>query len=112
MAAEEQPSLTGVDRREAYRAHYYADVEIEWGPSILRARTTDISLDGMMVETPSPLAAGTEFRARVFLGEGAPLEAECVVKQVFEGKGMGVSFADLKPADQARLRKLLAGLPH
>jgi len=110
--AQEEPSLTGMDRREAYRAHYYADVDIEWGPSTLRARTTDISLDGMMVETPSPLAAGTEFRARVFLSEGAPLEVECVVKQTFEGKGMGVSFTELKSADNARLRKLLAGLPH
>jgi c-di-GMP-binding flagellar brake protein YcgR len=109
---EEEPSLTGVDRRECYRAHYYADVEIEWGPSTLRARTTDISLDGMMLETASSLASGTEFHARVFLGEGAPLEVDCVVKQAIEGKGMGVSFTELKPADHTRLRKLLAGLPH
>lgn len=108
---DSEASATGFDRREYHRVRYYADVEIEWGPTILRGRSSDISADGMMVETKTPLPEGTEFRARIYLG-GEPLEAECTVRNVVPSGGMGVAFTELKPTDQARLRKLLSALPH
>ncbi|MBI4466881.1 MAG: PilZ domain-containing protein [Acidobacteria bacterium] len=111
MSPGEQ-GLPGVDRREYFRARYFSDVEIAWGSSVLKARTNDISLGGMLVELENPLWVGAEFEARVAVGESPPVEAVCVVKQVIPGVGMGVEFTDLKPADHNRLRKLIESLPH
>ena len=60
-----EAGLPGLDRREYFRARYFADVEIEYGSSKLRARSTDISLGGMLLETTNPLWVGAEFQARV-----------------------------------------------
>lgn len=105
-------ALAALYRREHHRARYFADVEIEWGSSKVQARTADISLGGMLIEMQNPLWLGAEFLARVSLGEGAPLEVGCVVRQIISGVGMGVEFADLKPVDHPRLRALIEKLPH
>lgn len=104
-------SLTGLDRREHHRPHFFAEVEILGAPP-RRCRTADLTMDGMLIETPEPLAPGTEFRARLYLPEGPPLEADCIVKREVEGVGMGVLFAELEPVQLTRLRKLLENLPH
>lgn len=107
-----EAGLPGLDRREYFRARYFADVEIEYGSSKLHARTTDISLGGMLIEMPNPLWVGAEFQARVLLAAGPPLEVGCVVRQVVPNVGMGVEFLDLKPSDHTRLRQLIESLPH
>ncbi len=108
----EDASLTGFDRREYHRARFFADVEIERGSQRFRTRISDITLDGMLIETAEPFAPGTEFHARVFLPDGSPLEVDCIAKRVVEGVGMGVVFDELEPAQNARLRKLVDSLPH
>lgn len=105
-------SLPGLDRREYFRARYFADVEIEYGSSTLRGRTQDISLGGMLIETADLLRVGAEFRARISLGQGTPLAVVCAVRQVIPNVGMGVEFLDLKPPDHKRLRQLIDSLPH
>jgi hypothetical protein len=107
-----EASVPGLDRREYFRARYFADVEIEYGSSRLRARTQDISLGGMLIETTDPLWVGAEFRAWIGMAQGAPLEVVCAVRQVIPNVGMGVEFLDLKPPDHTRLRKLIESLPH
>lgn len=104
--------LPGLDRREYFRARYYADVEIERGSATLHARTSDISLGGMRLEMEDPLWVGAEFQARLGLPEGESLAVACVVRQVIPELGMGVEFLDLTPSAQARLRKLIESLPH
>ncbi|MDA2912373.1 PilZ domain-containing protein [Acidobacteriia bacterium AH_259_A11_L15] len=108
----EEVGLPSFDRREHFRGHYIADVEIERGSSLLRARTLNISLGGMLLEMENPLWVGAEFLARVSLEEEEPLEVGCVVRQVLPEAGMGVEFLDLKPAEQARLHRLVQMLPH
>jgi len=105
-------SLPGLDRREYFRARYFADVEIDYGSSKLRGRTQDISLGGMLIEMENPLWQGAEFQARLLFGGQPPLGVECVVRQVIPNVGMGVEFLDLKPPDHTRLRKLIESLPH
>jgi c-di-GMP-binding flagellar brake protein YcgR len=107
-----EAGLPGLDRREYFRARYFADVEIEYGSSKLRARSTDISFGGMLLETTNPLWVGAEFQARVSVSEGPPLEVPCVVRQVIPNVGMGVEFLELKPPDHTRLRQLIESLPH
>ena len=102
----------GMDRREAYRPRFFAEVEIEKGETRMTLRTQDISLEGMLLETDAPLEPGTEFKARVRLHAGPPLEAECVVKRLVAGIGMGVEFLEMTTGDRVRLRKLVEELPH
>ena len=102
----------GMDRREAYRPRFFAEVEIEKGETRLKLRTQDISLEGMLLETDAPLEPGTEFKVRVRLHSGPPLEAECVVKRLVAGIGMGVEFLEMTTGDRVRLRKLVEELPH
>lgn len=108
----EDASLSGLDRREYHRARFFADVEVERGSERFRTRISDITLDGLLIETTEPFAAGTEFHARVFLPEPPPLEVDCIVKRVVEGVGVGVVFTELAPTQHVRLRKLVDGLPH
>jgi hypothetical protein len=108
----EETSLTGLDRREYHRSRFFADVEVERGSERSRTRISDITLDGLLIETTEPFAPGTEFHARVFLPEPPPLEVDCIVKRAVEGVGMGVVYSELAPAQHARVRKLVDGLPH
>lgn len=105
-------SLPGMDRREVHRPRFFAEAEIVRGTEKLRTRTQDISLEGLLLETESPLEPGTEFRVRVLLARQAPLEADCVVKRLVPGVGMGVEFLEMSAADRVRLRKLVETLPH
>ena len=104
--------LPGMDRREAYRPRFFAEVEIVRGKTRMQVRTQDISLEGMLLETDSPLKPGEEFKARVHMKGEPPLEAECVVKRLVPGIGMGVEFLEMTTGDRVRLRKLVESLPH
>lgn len=106
--------VPGLDKREDYRARYVAEVEIEAGGATHRARTTDISLGGLLLEMDreTPLAPGSEILVRLPMLEGAPLALRCTLRQVIPGTGAGLEFVDLRPADRERLRKLLDKLPH
>ena len=107
-----EPSLAGLDRREYPRVRYFTDVEIEWGSSKVRARTHDISQGGMLIEMDNPLWLHAEFLARLWVGDGAPVEVNCAVRRILPGVGMGVEFIDLKPPERTHLREVIEGLPH
>jgi hypothetical protein len=79
------------ERRRAPRYRYQAALEIEWGSARLRARTRDISVSGMFIESEDVLWVGAGFRAR--LVEDASAWLECSVKRVEPGLGMGVTVA-------------------
>jgi hypothetical protein len=79
------------ERRWAPRYRFHADLEIEWGSSVLRARTRDISSSGMFIESDDPLWVGAGFSAQLTLDK--PVKLNCSVKRIEPGRGMGVSFA-------------------
>ena len=79
------------ERRRAPRYRYQAALEIEWGSARLRARTRDISVSGMFIESEDVLWVGAGFRAR--LVADSPVWLECSVKRVEPGLGMGVTVA-------------------
>jgi len=97
-----------VDRRRAPRYAFQASLEIEWGSARLKARTRDISVSGMFIESEDVLWVGAGFRAR--LVSERPLWLECLVKRVEPGLGMGVTVAH--PEDQSiqHYQELLARL--
>src|SRR6266481_3810626 len=53
------------DRRRARRYPYQASLEIEWGSARLKARTRDVSVGGMFIESEDVLWVGAGFRARL-----------------------------------------------
>src|SRR5260370_23800515 len=84
------------ERRRAHRYPYQASVEIEWGSARLKARTRDISVGGMFIESEDVLWVGAGFRAQLVADRTVSLE--CSVKRVEPGQGMGVAIA--LPEDQ------------
>ena len=79
------------ERRWAPRFRFHADLEIEWGSTVLRARTRDVSSNGMFIESVDPLWVGARFSAQLTLDR--PIRLNCFVKRVEPGRGMGVSLA-------------------
>jgi PilZ domain len=85
------------ERRRARRYPYQASLEIEWGSARLKARTRDISVGGMFIESEDVLWVGAGFRAQLVADRSVWLE--CSVKRVEPGLGMGVTIA--LPEDQS-----------
>jgi len=97
-----------VDRRRAPRYLYQACLEIEWGSARLKARTRDISVSGMFIESEDVLWVGAGFRAR--LVSERPVWLECSVKRVEPGMGMGVTVAHPEDQSVQHYEELLAKL--
>ena len=93
------------ERRWAPRYRFHADLEIEWGSTVMRAHTRDISSSGMFIESPDPLWVGAGFSAQLALDQ--PVKLNCSVKRVEPGRGMGVSFAPLEEHHQETLLQLI-----
>src|SRR5262249_19336520 len=108
MGSGDQP-FRRFERRWAPRYSFHADLEIEWGSTVLRARTRDISSNGMFIESPDPLLVCAGFPAQLTLHK--PLRVNCSVKRVEPGRGMGVSISlvDEEPNSQ-RYQDLIHGL--
>lgn len=96
------------DRRRAPRYPFQAHLEIEWGSARLKARTRDISVSGMFIESEDVLWVGAGFRARLIADR--PVLLECSVKRVEPGLGMGVTIAHPEEQSGAQYQELLAKL--
>ena len=107
MGTGDQPSRRS-ERRWAPRYPFRADLEIEWGSTILRGSTRDISSSGMFIESVEPLWIGAGFTARLVLDQ--PLKLECFVKRIEPGRGMGVAVIASETQNQQRYRELVGSL--
>jgi len=93
------------ERRWAPRYRFRADLEIEWGSTVLRASTRDISSSGMFIESADPLWVGAGFSAQLTLDK--PVKLNCFVKRVEPGRGMGVSIAPAEEQHQEAFQELI-----
>jgi len=96
------------ERRWAPRFAFRAGLEIEWGSALLRAFTSNISANGMFIESSDPLWIGGGFTAQ--LGLDRPLRVDCFVKRVEPGRGMGVAVTLAEETQQERYKELLHSL--
>jgi PilZ domain len=96
------------ERRRAPRYPYQANLEIEWGSARLKARTRDISVGGMFIESEDILWVGAGFRARLVADR--PVWVECSVKRVEPGLGMGVTIAVPEDPKSHPYQEILAKL--
>jgi hypothetical protein len=96
------------ERRWAQRFSFSADLEIEWGSAVLRAKTRDISANGMFIESRDTLWIGAGFSARLALDH--PVKLDCSVKRVEPGCGMAVAVTLSEQQHHQRYQDLLASL--
>jgi hypothetical protein len=96
------------ERRWAPRYSFRANLEIEWGSVVLRAKTRDISSNGMFIESADPLWIGAGFTAHLVLNR--PVKVDCSVKRIEPGRGMGVAVTLLESQHEQRYQDLLASL--
>jgi hypothetical protein len=92
------------------RYAFRATLEIEWGSSIMRGVTRDISSNGMFIEADSPLWVGAGFTARIKVDQSAPVKVDCAVKRVEPGHGMGVTITPSGPDSEKFFQQLIAAL--
>ena len=107
MSSGDQASRR-LERRWAPPYSFRASLEIEWGSSVLRGNTRDISSNGMFIEVPDTLWIGAGFTARLHLPR--PVKLDCLVKSVEPGRGMGVSVALAESESQKAYNDLLTSL--
>jgi hypothetical protein len=107
MTSGEHPARR-LERRWAPRYSFSADLEIEWGSALLRAKTRDISANGMFIESADTLWVGAGFTARLALDH--PVKMDCSVKRVEPGRGMAVAVTVTEQQHQQRYQDLIASL--
>lgn len=96
------------ESRWAPRYSFRASLDIEWGSAVLRARTRDISSNGMFIESADTLWIGAGFTAHLVLDR--PVKVDCSVKRIEPGRGMGVSVTLAEQPHEQRYQDLLASL--
>lgn len=97
-----------LERRWAPRYSFRAEMEIEWGSPVLRAKTRDVSSSGMFIESTETLWVGAGFTARLALER--PVHIDCSVKRVEAGRGMAVTITASGDQHQERYQDLIASL--
>jgi hypothetical protein len=107
MTSVEHPPRR-LERRWAPRYSFRAELEIEWGSALLRARTRDISANGMFIESTDPLWVGAGFTARLAL-DNRPVQMDCSVKRVEPGRGMAVTVS-VSGEQHQRFEELISSL--
>jgi uncharacterized protein (TIGR02266 family) len=93
--------LEAKDRRTHARLSVGVDVDLTSGHNFYSARTRDISVGGLFIDTPAGIPIGTPLTVDLkFLKSHVRLECE-VMWALTDGDktlGVGVRFVDLRPA--------------
>jgi PilZ domain len=107
--APESAARTGADRRTHPRYAFTAAVEVvadEPGPR-LKTRVRDLSQKGCYVDSESPFALGIAADVRITKGVES-FEARARVVYTQPGKGMGLMFTAVEPAQLGTLNTWIA----
>lgn len=92
-------------KRKSRRVPFVAKVEAQAGGFPFIAVAEDISEGGLSVRTASPLEENAVVHLKFTLPQGdREITVSGTVRQVNPGKGMGVQFNDLGPADREAIR--------
>jgi uncharacterized protein (TIGR02266 family) len=106
--SQRQPP-TGKERRKSPRVALIAEIEYSSDSPAVTRRLTDLSSDGIFIDTMSPLPPGTLISIRFNLpGEPLPIVVLGEVVWGQEHVGMGVRFMNLRPKDKDRIRGWIA----
>lgn len=93
------------ERRAARRAPLVAEIEYSSDSPSVSKRLTDLSIDGLFIDTMTPLPPGSLISIRFNLpGDMLPVVVLGEVVWGQEHLGMGVRFMNLRPKDRERIR--------
>lgn len=92
------------DRRRYKRQTLITEVTIEGASGNVETRISDISPDGVFIDTPTPLRVGAFAKLRFTLPTGHLVAAEGVVIHCLAGIGMGLAFSDIGAEDVLLIR--------
>ena len=86
-------------------------VWVAWQDGIRQnvSRVRDLNLGGLFIDTPEPPTLGTEINILLSVPEGE-IRSKAVVRNVADGKGMGIEFLNISQQDFERLDKLVTRL--
>jgi len=91
-------------KRKDARAPLLTQVEAQGGQGATLGRTSDISVGGLLIETPDTLDVGATVLVRFFVPpEKAPVEAAGRVVRSEPGKSMAIAFLGLPDAHRERI---------
>ncbi len=84
-------------------------VQVEHEKGTLLGTSKDISVGGMFIESKAAAPASETLRVRFHLdNEGPIIVATAAVRYAVAGRGFGVQFTDLAPADKKRIGEYVA----
>lgn len=84
-------------------------MHVAWKSSGQRtvSRAETVGLGGLFLHTPEPPSEGSVIEL-LFDLKGGEIRARAIVRHSNPGRGMGIQFIQMQPADRARLDKFLA----
>ena len=103
-----------MEKRKRPRMSLSLDVTYESGNDFLSSFLSNISSDGVFIETPRPLEVNTQLRIRFHvpeMEESLGVEGTVVWVREIEDSlqpGMGIRFEGMDPDDRKRLDRFLA----
>ncbi len=93
------------ERRATRRVPLVAEIEYSSDSPSVSKRLTDLSIDGLFIDTMTPLPPGSLISIRFNLpGDTLPVVVLGEVVWGQEHLGMGVRFMNLRPKDRERIR--------
>ena len=101
---------TKYEKRRKYPRHKAPKgMFVGWKSSGQRmvSRAETVGMGGLFLHTPAPVALGSVVELLFDLKTGE-IRARAIVRHCNPGRGMGVQFMQMLPADRARLSKFLA----
>lgn len=105
-----EPALKPARRNRALRKPLAAEIVVTDVASErqMTSRTSDLSVQGCFVMTPTPLSPGAKVRVTI-VHAGAKIAALGRVVSA-HAKGMGIAFVSIEPGDQAVLEEWMGEL--
>lgn len=92
------------DKRQTPRAPILTQVETQGDAATALGHARDISVGGMLIETPETLTEGATVIVRFFIPpDPKPIQAAGRIVRVQGGKSMGIAFLGLRESDRKRV---------
>jgi CheY-like chemotaxis protein len=99
------------ERRRFRRVPLQSQVELFIGHSQIHCETIDISLDGMLVQAPRSVPAGSSVQVKLHLAPGMkPIVGSGWIMRTLPGNRMGIHLNQLTMTESERLQEFLLPL--
>jgi len=103
-------SDSNLERRKFKRVSFLHEIEYEGSGVKVQRRLVDLSVDGIYIDTTSPLPEGSSIRIKFSLPGGHIVEVDGVVCYCQPSVGMGIEFTNLSPQDRAVIEEFVKKL--